>query len=63
MNNTANYLVIDPITDATETATSAVVRNLATGEERTITDAAEIRALYENPTAKSYGEGSYTVVL
>jgi hypothetical protein len=56
-------LVIDPITDATETAASAVVRDMATGEQTTITDPAEIRALYDHPSAKSYGEGSYTVEL
>jgi hypothetical protein len=59
---TSKMLVIDPITDATETAVSAIVRNMETGEERIITDSAEIRALYNDPTAQSYGEGSYTVV-
>jgi hypothetical protein len=61
MTQTGRLLVIDPVTDATETATSVVVRNLETGDEATITDSAQIRALYHNPTAQSYGEGSYTV--
>jgi hypothetical protein len=61
MTQTGRLLVIDPVTDATETATSVVVRNLETGDETTITDSAQIRALYRNPTAQSYGEGSYTV--
>ncbi len=63
MTLTGKLLVIDPVTDATETATSALVRNLETGEETTLTDAEQIRALYDDPTAQSYGEGSYTVTV
>lgn len=54
-------LVIDPITDATETAESCTVRDMATGETELITDTARVRELYDDPTAQSYGEGSYTV--
>lgn len=54
-------LIIDPVTDATETAQSIIVRDMATGNEETVTDQAVIRAFYNDPSAKSYGEGSYTV--
>lgn len=52
-------IVVDPITDATETAQSCEVRlDDAFGE---VTDKELIRALYNDASAKSYGEGSYTV--
>lgn len=54
-------LVIDPITDATETAASCEVRPMGDGDAITITDPALIRALYDHPSATSYGEGSYIV--
>jgi hypothetical protein len=70
-------LVIDPITDESVTATSCEVRPLAVQERHntdatsggaalalqsiTITDQALIRALYNHPSATSYGDGSYTV--
>ena len=71
MNGSA--LVIDGITDATETATSIQVMPLALVVAEpaspsalalatiTITDPAIIRALYNHPSASAYGDGSYTV--
>lgn len=51
-------LVIDPITDATETARKATVE--VDGEQITISGAV-VRALYDAESAEAYGEGSYTV--
>jgi hypothetical protein len=57
----AELLVVDPITDATETADSCVIRPLAGGNSIEIDDPRVIRALYNWPDAISYGDGSYTV--
>jgi hypothetical protein len=56
-------LVIDPVTDADETAEEIELRSLNTSDVRTITVSSPriIRALYEHPSAESYGDGSYTV--
>lgn len=58
-------LVIDPVTDAYETASVAWVRGLKTNtktEEIEITERELIRALYDYPGAEAYGDGSYTVI-
>lgn len=57
----ATLLVIDHITDATQTARAVVVRDMASGQERITTDPVEIRALHDHATAKPCGNGSYTV--
>jgi hypothetical protein len=53
-----NVLVIDPVTDATETAESCRIEfgGLA---QRVFGSA--VRALYDAPSAKPYSDGSYTV--
>ncbi len=57
----AELLVVDPVTDATDTADSCTIRPLGGGNSIEITDVRVIRALYDDPTAQSYGEGSYSV--
>jgi hypothetical protein len=47
----ATLLVIDHITDATQTARAVVVRDMASGQERITTDPVEIRALHDHATA------------
>lgn len=57
-------LVIDPVTDADETAAAVEVRPMDFGGAlrcEVITDPELIRALYDHPSAESYGDGSYTV--
>lgn len=56
---TQHAIVIDPVTDATETAESCLVR--CAGTEIKIEDPSVIRALYDCASAESYGEGSYTI--
>lgn len=46
---------------AADRCETAVRYNRLTTEPETITDPALIRALYDHPSAKSYGDGSYTV--
>jgi hypothetical protein len=62
----SKLLVVDPITDARETAQSITVYPMTeSGPDKTkgetITDQTRIRALYEHPSASAYGEGSYVV--
>lgn len=58
-------LVVDPITDAHETASEAkVMYASAYGWDYSETVRGDaVRRLYDSPTAESYGEGSYTVSL
>jgi len=53
-------LVVDPITDATETAAECTIAPLD-GNAIAIDDQRLIRRLYDAPGTKSYGESSYTV--
>ena len=52
-------IVIDPITDDAETADSCIVR--CAGTEIYIDDYTVVRALYDCPSAESYGDGSYMI--
>jgi hypothetical protein len=52
-------IVIDPITDATSTAETCQVN--IDGRTITVTDQDIIRALYDDPSARPYAEGSYVV--
>lgn len=56
-------LVVDPVTDDDDTAETIELRSLTNSDVRSITlsNSTIIRALYEHPSAKPYGEGSYTV--
>jgi hypothetical protein len=63
MENNNEVLVIDPITDETETAESATVKfpvGETWGNEQTV-GAGVARRLYASPSAQVYGEGSYTI--
>jgi hypothetical protein len=62
-------LVIDAVTDATETAASGEIafpvarqhQDGFTWGERLKVSGAVLRRLYDSPSAESYGDGSYTV--